>query len=173
MKTRHRKKRSIVWTMPRDKFEALVRSYSTVTAIVKALGLTLTGRGFRLIKQRIQDEGIEVPNLRFGLDTNRGKRFNRPKMPFSEILIDGSTYPRQHLKNRLIDEGILFNVCKECGQESNWFGKPLVLVLDHINGKPDDNRLQNLRLLCPNCNSQQDTFCGRNKKKRAAVALNG
>jgi len=47
-----------------------------------------------------------------------------------------------------------------------WRGKPLVLVLDRINGVNDDYKTQNLRLLCPNCNSQTPTFCGRNMKKR-------
>jgi hypothetical protein len=47
--------------------------------------------------------------------------------------------------------------------EPVWLGKPLVLILDHINGKHNDHRLVNLRLLCPNCNSQQPTFAGKNK----------
>jgi 5-methylcytosine-specific restriction endonuclease McrA len=52
-----------------------------------------------------------------------------------------------------------------------WNGIPLVLVLDHINGKNNDNRQNNLRLLCPNCNSQQSTFAGKNKKKMAPPLL--
>lgn len=52
-----------------------------------------------------------------------------------------------------------------CGLGNNWNGKPLVLILDHINGIYNDNRIENLRLLCPNCNSQTDTFAGRNCKK--------
>ena len=45
-----------------------------------------------------------------------------------------------------------------------WNGKPLVLILDHINGNAEDNRYENLRFVCPNCNSQLPTFTGRNKK---------
>lgn len=71
------------------------------------------------------------------------------------------------LKARLIREGVLPNVCAECGLGPQWNGLPLVLVLDHINGVNDDNRLENLRLLCPNCNSQTETFAGRNFKRTA------
>jgi hypothetical protein len=52
--------------------------------------------------------------------------------------------------------------CSECGLDS-WLGKSLVLELDHINGIRSDNRLENLRLLCPNCHSQTETFRGRNR----------
>ena len=54
--------------------------------------------------------------------------------------------------------------CEICGIEGMWNGKPLVLILDHINGNPEDNRYENLRFVCPNCNSQLPTFTGRNKK---------
>jgi ribosomal protein S27AE len=56
---------------------------------------------------------------------------------------------------KLIEHGLLKNVCVICGQGPEWQGKELILVLDYINGFVSDNRLQNLRLLCPNCNSQQ------------------
>ena len=55
--------------------------------------------------------------------------------------------------------------CAECGI-NEWRGRPLRLHLDHINGISNDNRFENLRLVCPNCHSQTDTYCGRNRKKR-------
>ena len=81
-----------------------------------------------------------------------------------EILQEKSGYGRAHLKARLINGGILPYECDWCGQLPEWRGKALVLVLDHINGINDDNRLENLRFFCANCNSQTGTFCGRNKK---------
>jgi hypothetical protein len=78
------------------------------------------------------------------------------------------------LKSRLLCEGVLTNGCYECGSLPFWRGRPLVLVLDHINGDRYDYRLPNLRLLCPNCNSQQPTFAGRNKGRyRQQVASHG
>lgn len=80
------------------------------------------------------------------------------------VMIKDSTYNRSSLKRRLLQEGILKNECSKCGQNPQWNGIKLVLVLDHINGESNDHRLENLRLLCPNCNSQQSTFAGKNIK---------
>jgi len=86
------------------------------------------------------------------------------KIPLQTLLCVGTHAGRKQLKRRLLAEGFLSYVCAVCGI-STWINKPLVLILDHINGKNDDCRLENLRLLCPNCNSQTDTFCGRNVGK--------
>lgn len=71
-------------------------------------------------------------------------------------------YQTLKLKKRLIKEGIFENQCAECGI-IEWNGKPISMQLDHVNGDSSDHRLQNLRMLCPNCHSQTDTYCGKNK----------
>jgi 5-methylcytosine-specific restriction endonuclease McrA len=70
---------------------------------------------------------------------------------------------RGNVKRRLLQEGLLRDECYECGI-THWFGEKLSLHLDHINGINDDNQLENLRMLCPNCHSQTETFSGRNVK---------
>ncbi len=75
-------------------------------------------------------------------------------------LILNSPY-RTTIKKRLLDAGILKNVCDECGI-SEWRGKRLSIQIDHVNGVKDDHRLENLRMLCPNCHSQTDTFAAKN-----------
>ena len=57
-------------------------------------------------------------------------------------------------------------VCACCGNAGRWQGQPLTLQLDHVNGRYNDNRLENLRWLCPNCHSQTETFAGRGKVRR-------
>ena len=72
---------------------------------------------------------------------------------------------RHRLKLRLLSAGRLHNVCAMCRLGPRWNDQPLMFVLDHINGINDDYRPDNLRLLCPNCNSQTPTFAGRNRQK--------
>lgn len=88
-----------------------------------------------------------------------------------KVYTDNSTYPRHRLKERLIKENRIPYSCQECGNEGEHNGKPLVLQIDHINGINNDHRLENLRFLCPNCHTQQDTYAAKNKlKKRMGVA---
>ncbi len=87
-------------------------------------------------------------------------------VPFAAVLVRGSTYHRGSLKKQLVRRKLLKEVCAVCGLAPVWEGERLTLVLDHINGVNDDNRLENLRFLCPNCNSQTDTFAGRNCRRQ-------
>lgn len=74
-------------------------------------------------------------------------------------------YTTAKVKTRLIKEGYLECKCVWCGITDTWNDKPIVLHLDHINGINNDHRLENLRLLCPNCHSQTNTYAGKGKRK--------
>jgi Zn finger protein HypA/HybF involved in hydrogenase expression len=78
---------------------------------------------------------------------------------------------RGHIKQRLIRLGLKQHRCETCGI-SEWLGKPLSLALHHINGDGDDNRLENLEPLCPNCHSQTENFAGRALRLRGVPAHN-
>ena len=128
--------------------------------------------------QRIYDSGKTVPEvcrmLGFGRRSwttaaNRGLVVSRsPEIPLSVILVAGRRTNSVHLKTRLIDEGIFVNRCACCDLPPEWNGQTLIMQLDHKNGDAEDNRIENLWLLCPNCHSQTDTFCGKNKKRDVA-----
>ncbi len=94
----------------------------------------------------------------------RGDLKPRPRQQPLERILQNSR-SRQTIKRRLLQAGILKNVCEECGL-AEWRGKPLAIQIDHRNGIRDDHRVENLRMLCPNCHSQTETFAGRNAGRR-------
>lgn len=94
-----------------------------------------------------------------------GPRVHKPEFALDLILVENSTYPRHCLKRRILEESLISYVCKCCGTEPIWCGKPMPLILDHINGINNDNRLENLRFVCSNCDTQLDTYKSRNRTK--------
>lgn len=82
--------------------------------------------------------------------------------PLHQVMTEGSTYKRSTLKQRLFREGLKVRACEQCGQGEEWRGRPMSLILDHINGVADDHRLENLQIVCPNCAATLDTHCNRN-----------
>lgn len=99
----------------------------------------------------------------------RGAVKSRPqKKPIATYLVANKKCNGPNLKKRLIQEGFLKNECsiENCPSSLLWMGKPLVLQLDHKNGDDSDNRLENLRILCPNCHSQTPTYGSKNWKNQ-------
>lgn len=86
------------------------------------------------------------------------------KFPLSEIL-EGKhpQYQTNKLKHRLVNEGVKEDKCEVCGI-TEWQGVPITMQLDHIDGNSHNHLYDNLRLVCPNCHAQTDTWCGKNKK---------
>lgn len=86
------------------------------------------------------------------------------RIPLAQILVKGSSYHRAHLKRRLFAAGIKRPICELCGQGEIWRGEVISMILDHVNGVHDDNRLENLRIVCPNCAATLSTHCGRKNR---------
>ena len=115
---------------------------------------------FNSFKKRAIELGCYKPN-----QSGKESRKISPKIPLSDIVEKGiyPHYQSYKLKKRLITEGLKKNVCESCGS-SSWMGKQLNLELHHTDGKRQNHKLSNLKLLCPNCHSQTDTFRAKNKK---------
>ena len=86
------------------------------------------------------------------------------RRPLNEILVIGSTFSRNHLKERLYEAGLKRPICELCGQGERWHGEVMGMILDHVNGVSNDNRLENLRIVCPNCAATLDTHCARGRR---------
>lgn len=115
--------------------------------------------------KRCQKDGIDLSSLAArGLRTGqRNSLVGRDIYDLGDVMVENSTYPRSSLRRRLLRSGVIPYVCAVCGRGPEWEGRPLTLILDHINGVNNDHRKENLRFLCPNCSSQTDTFSGRNR----------
>lgn len=86
-------------------------------------------------------------------------------IPDSEVFVKNSTYPGSKLRNRLLKIGWIYKCGNKSCNISEWLGKPITLHVDHINGIHNDNRLVNLRFLCPNCHQQTETWGCKNNLK--------
>ena len=132
-------------------------SFSTFKRKAKKLGCYQTNQFWSRGKTRLSDDRI------------------KSKYKIEEIFIENSRVKRDQIKNIIIKEKLIEYVCSECEQDCTWNGKVLSLQIDHSNGIRNDNRLSNLRFLCPNCHSQTSTFCnkiGSKSKKIQDFELN-
>jgi transposase-like protein len=148
-----------------EEVRAAVADSLSYAEVLRRLGLRAAGGNHRTVRKYVE-EVWRIPTDHFDANAARGRTRARTATPLEEVLVAGSTYHRGHLKRRLLAEGLKRPECAMCGQGAVWHGRRMTLVLDHINGVHDDHRLENLRILCPNCNATLDTHCGRHNKRR-------
>lgn len=134
--------------------QAVQESYTLQEVLNK---LNLIG-GHARIKSKIIDMKLDISHWK-----NFSGSTPRKRQPLQDLLQNGNFIQTSNLKNRLINNGYFTYECNIC-KISEWNNKHISLQLDHINGDRRDNRLENLRLLCPNCHSQTETYCGKNIK---------
>ncbi|MFZ4500433.1 MAG: HNH endonuclease signature motif containing protein [Minisyncoccia bacterium] len=144
---------------------AAVKDSLSVRQVIKKLGLIEAGGNYVQIQQRIKALNIDISHFT-GKGWNKGGVFRPiPLQELSSLLINGSLVQSHKLKKRLFREGLKKPQCELCNWSKESLDGRIPVELDHINGNRFDNRIENLRILCPNCHSLQPTHRGKNKKK--------
>ena len=143
--------------------EAALASTS-IRQVLFRLGLREAGGNYAQIKKYIEIMQIDTKHFT-GHGWSKGLTgIGRPRIALEDILVKDSNFQSHKLKNRLFTAGLKPHCCEECGWSQKTETGRLPLELDHINGNSKDNRLENLRILCPNCHSLKPTHRGRNIK---------
>ncbi len=141
-----------------------VKKSTSIRQVLKKIGLVEAGGNYSQVKKYIAFYCLDISHFK-GRGWNKGMRgIGKPRVSLKNILVKNSHYQSFKLKKRLYAEQIKTPECEECGWAKKSNDGRIPLELDHINGDSKDNRLKNLRILCPNCYSLKSTHRGLNKK---------
>jgi len=141
-------------------FELIVKNSKNITDVAKNLGLKPYCGNRNTIKKYIKSYNIDISHF---MNIYNKKVYNLIRgRKLVDILVINSNFNTTHLKDRLYIEGLKKRECEKCGQDENWHGEHISLILDHINGIKNDLRIENLRIVCPNCNATLPTHCRGN-----------
>lgn len=146
---------SIITTIDRNSLELLVKNSNSLLEVLKAIGLSGRGHSYECIKKRLKEDNIRFDHFR--------RAQSIKKYTPENIFAENSTYTK--VKNMILKLNLIEYRCILCNQPPVHNGIELCLQLDHKNGIHTDNRLENLRFLCPNCHTQTETYSGKNRKK--------
>ena len=151
-----------------EQFVNLIKNSANIAEVLFKLGYTVKGNswGYSQVKQRMTDLNLSSANFKGKnayYETNKERKISPDK-----LFRINCKHTRTVLRRNIIRNNLLPYKCAICGI-SKWNNKTLSLELDHINGMNNDNRLENLRFLCPNCHSQTTTYGSRNQQRNEST----
>ena len=160
----------LIWKIPTQDLANTVANSQTLSEVLRHYGLNGEGSYHDTLKTRLSVDGITYPHIKMGMGHNTGRRFGgreamSREQAVSRMFTQNSLYPRKQIIPYIKRYNLVPYEC-ECGNQGRWRDKKLSLQIDHINGCPNDHRLENLRWICPNCHSQTPTFAGRANRRK-------
>lgn len=153
-----------IYELSDSEFIELIKSSHNTREVLFKLHLTTVGNswGYSLIKRRMKELHLSGDDFLGKVGTKQLPKPNSIKT--QDLLVSEASSPRCVIRKRILEENLIEYKCSKCGI-SEWNGSPISLELDHINGVGNDNRIENLRFLCPNCHSQTKTYGSKNTSK--------
>lgn len=149
----------------KETLQVIIPQSNGYAEVLRKCNLKPAGGNYAQLKKYIQLWNIDISHFK-GNAWNKGLHTTcNPAKPLVQYLSEDSHYPSDKLRKRLLKENVFTAQCSNC-KNTEWENLPIPLELDHINGIKTDNRLINLRLLCPNCHAQTPTYRGKNIRKR-------
>lgn len=149
----------------RDHMAPIVAASRSHSEVALRMGLRVAGGNIGIIKKYVALYQLDVSH--FEKQSDRARRLGVAQtIPMEKIFCEHSVVSRAVVKKRLFALGLRKRECELCGQDEMWRGKRMSLILDHKNGVFNDNRDENLQIVCPNCNATLPTHCGKNKDRR-------
>lgn len=155
---------ALIDNFSKEELEQIVQKSNSMKEVIDTLGYaTHSGSNNVTVKNRLDSFNIDYSHFKFAKGIERNEE---------NVFIENSTASQATLRRWYLKGNYTPYICSICGQEPIWQGKDLTLILDHINGSNHDDRLENLRWVCPNCNQQLETTNGKNKI-RSHITNNG
>jgi 5-methylcytosine-specific restriction endonuclease McrA len=163
---RQRKPYNNTWRRWTDEqLRAAVQASSNYAQVIRSLGLIPAGGNYDQVQRRVRELAIDTTHFDARAWNKDGRATTLP-IPLDVVLVAGRPTSSHGLKLRLFAAGLKKQACELCGWAERSADGRIPLELDHINGDKNDNRLDNLRILCPNCHSLQPTHRGLNQRRR-------
>ncbi len=151
--------------MEKEKLEQVIKESKSINEVLKKLGKNDSSGAYKSFHKLIKKYDIDISHFWTARQhiEEQFKNGKIKKILNEDIFIENSIVSRHIVKTRILKEKLLKYECVFCGNDGDWMGKKISLILDHINGYNNDNRITNLRFICPNCDATLDTHCKGHK----------
>lgn len=137
-------------------FARFVEESDSIAEVLRKIGVTSpTGATYKMFHRKAKALSVSYDHF-LGQGHNSKKGLSAADVLKKNVDVSNSV-----VKRILFNELGWVQQCSICGNGDSWMGKPLTIQLDHVDGNNTNNQLSNLRLLCPNCHSQTETYCRR------------